>query len=74
MELKSNFDFKTLRKAQSKTQAKFNRAAKSIEKLGLDEADVKTIEAILTKKFDAELGDIMKNGATAPAAEGGGFV
>lgn len=67
MELKSQFDFKALRKAQSSTMKLYNRAAKSIEKIGLFEEDVKTIEAILTRKFDTDMKELAsKVGAAAP--------
>lgn len=87
MKLESKFDYKALRKAQSKVTRKFNLAAKAIEKLELGEEDVKTMEAILTKNFDQALSKISVEPtatAAAPAgegaapgatpAEGGGFV
>jgi dsDNA-specific endonuclease/ATPase MutS2 len=71
MELKSNFDFRALRKAQSLKTRDYNRTARAFEKLGLDVNDTKSIEAILTKSFDADMQKIASgigvNGTGAPA-------
>lgn len=70
MKLESKFDYKALRKAQSKVTRKFNLAAKAVEKLELPEVDVKTIEDILTRNFDGALSKISVDGqATAAPAE-----
>lgn len=75
MELKSPLDFKSIRKAQSKTMKTFNRAVKALEGVGLDADESAAIEAILTKKYNAQLEDIMKNGAPVEAKDGAnGFV
>jgi hypothetical protein len=84
MELKSNFDFKTLRKKQGKAMQAFNRVGRGVENLGLSDADKSTIAAILTKRFEEAMKNIQEGGdggVTAPgkkeaepAAAGGGFV
>lgn len=69
MELVSKFDFKSLRKAQSKIVKKFNRAAKSLGNLGLSNEQTKAIEGMLQPMFEAELEKLMKEGAPVEEKE-----
>lgn len=58
MELKSNFDYKSLRKRQSVALKAYNRVGKGIENLGLNDADKKTVSDILLKNFDFVMKEI----------------
>lgn len=53
MELKSQFDYKSLRKKQQVATRNFNRVAKGVDKLGLNKEDTATIEGILTRQYDS---------------------
>lgn len=68
MKLESKYDFRELRKAQSKVTQKYNRAAKSIEKLELGEEINKQFEAILTQAFDKELQKVTADVQAKPGA------
>lgn len=78
MKLESKYDFRALRKAQSKVTRDFNRAAKAIEKLNLGEDANKTIEAILVAKYDVALQEasagVSTGAAPAEAAPAESFV
>lgn len=58
MELKSNFDYKSLRKRQSVALKAYNRVGKGIENLGLSAEDKKTVSDILLKNFDFVMKEI----------------
>lgn len=71
MELKSSFDYKSLRKRQSKALKFYNRVGKGIENLGLNAADKQTISDILLKNFDFVMKEISEGREVAGVTDTG---